>query len=43
MKACTVVGPTNFQPSFFKSLERAVAAAEVDTVWGLASCFESGS
>jgi hypothetical protein len=42
-KASTVVGPTNFQPSFFRSLERAVAAGEVVTLCGFSSCFGSGS
>jgi hypothetical protein len=38
-----VVGPTNFQPSFFSSFERAISASEVDTVCGFASHFGSGS
>lgn len=29
-----VVGPTNFQPSFFRSFERAMDSAEVDAVCG---------
>jgi hypothetical protein len=43
MKAYNVVGPTKFQPSFFRSFERAVASAEVETVCGFARRFGSGS
>ncbi len=32
MKAKTVVGPTNFQPRFFRSLERAMDSGEVEIV-----------
>jgi hypothetical protein len=43
MKAYTVVGPMNFQPSFFKSFDKASDSAEVEAVCGSASCFMSGS
>jgi len=43
MKAYMVVGPTNFQPSFFRSFDRAVASADVDAVCGGASGAGSGA
>jgi hypothetical protein len=37
MKAYTVVGPTNFQPSFFSSLESATEVTKVDADCGAAT------
>ena len=33
INACMVVGPTNFQPRFFKSLDSAWEAADSDRLW----------
>ena len=43
MKAKTVVGPTNFQPRFFKSFDKATDVGDVDIVCGVAISVGSGS
>jgi hypothetical protein len=43
MKAYTVVGPTNFQPSLLRSFDRATDSAEVDAICGFAGRDASGS
>jgi len=42
-QAYTVVGPTNFQPCFLSSFDRAGDSAEVDTACGFAVVFALGS
>ena len=34
MNAYTVVGPTNFHPSFFSAFDRAIDSADVATICG---------
>ena len=43
MNANTVVGPTNFQPRFFRSFDSAIEVGEVDIVCGSLTSSGAGS